>query len=352
MKKLDYIDALRGLAILGVIMVHTNQYGSSNLPSIIGKIINEGARGVQLFYLASAFTLFLSFKNRLTREKFPIRNFFLRRFFRIAPMYYLGICYYLFQDGLGPRYWLGDDTHITIFNILSNCTFLHGFNPYWITSLVPGGWSIAVEMTFYAVLPLLFSKIKNLNQSFNFFILSLFLKLFLKEFFSKFQVISNDRLWREYLFLYFPNQLPIFSLGIILYFIVIEKQTIRNISKNSFLIFGGLLLTELKTRIQFIFQNHIIFGIAFLLGGIALSRFKFIIIVNPIINYIGKISFSMYLLHFAVLHWLSVFHFVDYFNAAIINYITRFFIVSILTIIVSTLLYKIIEVPFKIWERE
>ena len=75
MKKLDYVDALRGIAILGVIMVHTSQYGHYNVPKIIANIIDQGARGVQLFYLASAFTLFLSFKNRLSREKSPIRNF-------------------------------------------------------------------------------------------------------------------------------------------------------------------------------------------------------------------------------------------------------------------------------------
>lgn len=347
MKKLDYIDALRGLAILGVIMVHTSQYGNFNVPHIISNIIAQGARGVQLFYLASAFTLFLSFKNRLTREKFPIRNFFLRRFFRIAPMYYLGICYYLFQDGLGPRYWLGNETHITVINIISNFTFLHGFNPYWITSLVPGGWSIGVEMTFYAVLPFLFSRVKNLNQAFIFFIFSIFVKLILQLFFMKFHLISDDRLWGEYLFLYFPSQLPVFCLGILLYFIIIENESIRNISGKSILVFSGLILAQLGTGIQFIFPNHILFSIGFLLLAFAISTFRFILIVNQIVNYIGKISFSMYLVHFAVLHWLTRLNFIDYLDSGTLNYIVRFSIVSVLTIFVSSILYKTIEVPFQ-----
>jgi peptidoglycan/LPS O-acetylase OafA/YrhL len=82
-------------------------------------------------------------------------------------MYYLGICYYLIQDGFGPRYFLENESHITTLNVLSNFTFLHGFNPYWITSLVPGGWSIAVEMTFYIILPFLFARIKRSVQFFN-----------------------------------------------------------------------------------------------------------------------------------------------------------------------------------------
>jgi peptidoglycan/LPS O-acetylase OafA/YrhL len=347
MKKLDYVDALRGLAILAVIMVHTAQYGLFNVPKIIANFIGQGARGVQLFYIASAFTLFLSFKNRLTKEKAPIKNFFLRRFFRIAPMYYIGICYYLLQDGFGPRYWLGDQTHITVLNIISNFTFLHGFNPYWITSLVPGGWSIAVEMTFYSVLPLLFSRVKNLNQAFSFFIFSIIVRALLQLFFMKFQLITDDSLWRNYLFLYFPSQLPVFCLGILLYFIITENESIRKISGKSILVFSGILLAQFSTGFQLFFPNHVLFGFGFLILGYGLSTFQFTLIVNPIVSYIGKISFSMYLVHFAVLHWLTQLNFIDYADNGTLNYVLRFSIVSVLTILISTIFYKTVEVPFQ-----
>jgi peptidoglycan/LPS O-acetylase OafA/YrhL len=54
----DYIDALRGLAVLGVIAVHTNQHGGFNVPQILRNITNNAQMGVQLFYIMSAFTLF------------------------------------------------------------------------------------------------------------------------------------------------------------------------------------------------------------------------------------------------------------------------------------------------------
>ena len=56
-------------------------------------LANKGKYGVQLFFIASAFTLFLS---RHRRSEVGNKNFFIRRFFRIAPMYYLGIILYLF----------------------------------------------------------------------------------------------------------------------------------------------------------------------------------------------------------------------------------------------------------------
>ena len=103
--KLKYIDALRGLAIMGVLIVHCGQKGFNDaLPDIIQSVILNGAHGVQLFYVASAFTLFISLANQDALGKNMWTHFFARRFFRIAPMYYLGICYYLWQDGFGERY--------------------------------------------------------------------------------------------------------------------------------------------------------------------------------------------------------------------------------------------------------
>ncbi len=347
MKKLDYVDSLRGLAILCVIMIHTNQFGNSSVPIILRKIIGEGARGVQLFYLASAFTLFLSFKNRCDKEKFPVRNFFIRRLFRIAPLYYLGIVYYIFQDGLGSRYWLGSEPHITVLNIISNFTFLHAFNPFWINSLVPGGWSIGVEMTFYAIFPLLFLKIKSLNQAFIFFIISILLRLLLQLEFEKFPLIMDSRLWNEYLFLYFPSQMPVFALGIILYFIIIENETSKAVSGKLIILMCGLMLVQLTLNTPYFFPHHILFGIGFLGLGIALSKFRFMLFVNPVINYIGRISFSMYLVHFAVLHWLAYYHFIDFFENGTVNYLTRLGLVFGLTVLLSGLLYRAIEIPFQ-----
>jgi len=262
-------------------------------------------------------------------------------------MYYLGIGYYLLQDGFGPRYYLGDATHITPLNIVSNITFLHGFNPYWINSLVPGGWSIGIEMMFYALLPLLFSKIKNLNQAFIFFVGSLLLKSFLYVLLIKVPLIGHERLWNDYLFFYFPNQLPVFSLGIIFYFLVIQNESVTTISGKWILLFSGLLIVQLATGTTGLIPTHVLLSIGFLLLGYALSNFKFKLIVNPVINHIGNISFSMYLVHFAVLYWLNKFNLVNFSGNGILNYAIRFSITLAITAAISTIFYYIIEIPFQ-----
>ncbi|GAB3561697.1 acyltransferase [Spirosoma luteolum] len=345
MKKLAFIDALRGLAILCVLMIHTDQYGTTSVARLPQLVIAQGMRGVQLFFLVSAFTLFYSFRHRSSADAKPIRNFYIRRFFRIAPLYYLGIVYYLFQEGLGPRYWLGDETHITPANIVANVLFLHGFNPYWITSVVPGGWSIAVEMLFYAVLPVLFFQVKKLNDAFTAFVMSLLLNAGLRALFTTFPLITDSRLWNDYLIMYLPSQLPVFCLGILLYFVVVANESIRQLSGRSILLLTGLLFAQLITGNQYLFPDYLVFSFGFLGLAYGLSQYRFVGFVNPVVNYIGTISFSLYLVHFAVLHGLTKLGLVDFVADGTLNYLIRFALVLTVSVGVASIVYRVVEVP-------
>lgn len=343
--KFKYIDSLRGLAVLAVIMVHCSQLGDSDhIPKKLMSIFSNGDKGVQLFFIASAFTLFLSLNYRNENSS---KNFFIKRFFRIAPMYYFAICYYLLQEGFGARYWLGDINHISFINIFSNITFTHGFCPYWINSLVPGGWTIAVEMLFYCFVPFLFKMIKNINHAFYFVLISLVVRIIFNYFLFRTPLINSEYLWQSFLFFYFPNQLPVFSLGILLYFMIFNE---KRIELNFIIPFLFSIFILLQLVGYDLFPKHFTFGVAFLLLAKALSQYEFKLFVNPVTVYLGKISFSMYLVHFAVIYWLNEFNFISYFSNdissfQILNFITRYILIVVLTVIISTFFYNIIELP-------
>jgi peptidoglycan/LPS O-acetylase OafA/YrhL len=325
-----------------VIFVHCSQHGLSP-GNLVLKIASFSARGVQLFFVASAFTLFLSYKNRKDKEEFPIRNFYLRRFFRIAPLYYLGIVYYLWQNGTGQNYALGDFGYISRANVISSGFFYNSLQPYWINSIVPGGWSISVEFIFYALLPLIFNYATNINKAFKFFLLSILLNCFLNLFFISHPLIAYSRLWTDFLFFYFPNQLPVFALGIIMYYLIMENKKVQ---PSLLFASGSLFLAGLATEFN-IFPGHILAAVAFVLVGYSLSVYKTKIIINPLLQNIGKLSFSMYLIHFAVLYWLQYFGHEDFVYNGKIDFVLRYGIVTILTAALSVVTYNLIEVPMQ-----
>ena len=350
--KYDYIDAMRGWAILGVVSAHCV---SQQLPILLRDIVGAGSIGVQLFFVVSACTLFLSLSARRSEKGF-IFNFFIRRIFRVAPLYYIAIIYFLFQDGLGPRYWLGDASGITVWNILSNIFFIHGINPYWINSLVPGGWSITDEVMFYSILPILFYMIRTINHAFYFFFASLFLKGILHLILSSTPLISEAVLWNSFLFFYFPNQLPVFLCGVLLFFFISTPQEQLKISPMVYLMFLLIVLFELFTK-KHVVSYHIKFGLAFVLMGYMLSLRPYSLLVNRFTRYVGKVSFGIYFTHFAVLHYLESWcqetwgrllggHWcVQYINRWGGPFLFQYCIVLLISLAVSSLLYYWIEIP-------
>ena len=343
--KLPYIDFLRGIAILMVIIVHTNQYSNGYHNVNLSRLTEYCARGVQLFFVLSAFTLYYSYHHRKTEQTHVFRSFFIRRIFRIAPMYYLGIIYYLIQNCIDKKYFLVADKNFSSLNVLSNFTFLNGFNPYWINDLVPGGWSVAVEFTFYAVLPVLFIMITNLNKALNFFLLSVILKSVAEFWLAKHNITGDNRIWTDFLFYYFPSQLPVFATGIITYFVVISKKNTAYETGKLLLILSVVLLYKVFTNYSLVFSDHIIFGVAFACVVVALSLFSHQVSFNPFVQYLGTLSFSMYLIHFAVLHWLVAFNLADFASNSIINFLIRLVIALSLTTFLSFLTYRFIEIP-------
>ena len=155
----SYLDGLRGIATLMVVAVHASQVvGNVRRGSFafewFGKYINEGARGVQLFFLLSAFTLFASSHERFMTELSPKRNFYIRRAFRIMPLWWLIILIFSLKDN-----WSFSQAMPSFFMYFGFIRFM----PH--SEVHPLGWTIFVEITFYILLPLLFITITNLRRS-------------------------------------------------------------------------------------------------------------------------------------------------------------------------------------------
>ena len=335
LKKLDFIDALRGYAILLVIFAHTGQMHPLDYPNIFQSLINFGPRGVQLFFLVSALTLFLTSEKRFGIDKRPYLSFFTRRFFRIAPLFYSGLLFYnLFSND-----------KITLEGIFANLFFIDAINPSWQSLyLVPGSWSISAEMIFYLFFPILFLKIKSLNQSVWFTIISLIFAVILKIIFLKFSFGYNLNIWGSFVPYVFPFSIPVFGIGICFFFIIFKKDC--KVGINALLASCVIILLMIIFEVRFLYTYFIV--ILFGLIASALSNGQSFLSSNFLIKYFGKISFSMYMVHFGIIEALNYFglHNLFAFNNSfelVIYFLVKFILVIVFTLFFSTLTFFSIE---------
>jgi peptidoglycan/LPS O-acetylase OafA/YrhL len=88
--RIDYIDGLRAVAVLAVILHHVaRQTGVSGLPA---RFVNEGAHGVDLFFVLSGFCLAFPTLVKVARNgmsSFDVADFGAKRLVRILPPFYI-----------------------------------------------------------------------------------------------------------------------------------------------------------------------------------------------------------------------------------------------------------------------
>ncbi len=350
----DFIDALRGYAILAVMAVHASQ-AAPDLLGVGRLLVDQGARGVQLFFVASALTLVLSWNSRND----GVIPFYLRRLFRIAPMFWLGILFFLWLDGFGPRYFAPNG--INGVSVLLTALFLHGWLPETITSVVPGGWSIAVEMTFYLMFPLFMLLVRGWRSAFVFFLSSVFISKLVFDYFWNHRAVYwpdvSDALVSTFLNLWFPTQLPVFAVGFLLFFFIRDcKGFISKPWLNALLFASVLSMVALALKPElagkFRLNTYTAYGVCFGVFAFCLADGAAKWLVNAPVRYLGKISFSAYLWHFAVLGTVGKLAAIGI-NPLSLMAATRgtlfffefFAYVVLVTGILSALTYKFVERP-------
>jgi peptidoglycan/LPS O-acetylase OafA/YrhL len=310
--KLDYVNAIRGIAILLVITLHVSRAAIKGLPDWFTYMCAKGSYGVQLFFVASAFTLFISYNNRLKKEgDHANRNFFIRRFFRISPMYYLAAIAYSIIFYFLPNY--NDGKPLAIWKVLANIFYVNEFIPGTINYVPPGGWSVGVEMVFYCCLPFLYLRVKSFKGALTWFI-ALTLGSFILKLAIRYALIhlsmnyQNPESW--FLYFWFPNQCPVFFLGIILFF-AIQQYKVENKAKACVAFLLSTLLLLIISYFMpvidpyFILPEHIIVAMFFAINVFLLAQQNMVLFNNKITRFLGEISFSLYLVHFIVVYALA-----------------------------------------------
>jgi peptidoglycan/LPS O-acetylase OafA/YrhL len=145
---LPVLDGLRGLAMLLVFLYHVVVYPPWRRPFAIGWI------GIELFFVLSGF-LITGLIVDSTGERHQLRNFYVRRALRILPLYYLVlavlyVCTWV-QGGPAAERVLGEQAWFWLLQSNLQMAFEGWYKPLYFAHF----WSLAHEIQFYAVWPLL-----------------------------------------------------------------------------------------------------------------------------------------------------------------------------------------------------
>jgi peptidoglycan/LPS O-acetylase OafA/YrhL len=337
-KRYAYIDAIRGYAILLVIAVHSSQY-FDDLPVAVRTLADQGARGVQLFFVASAMTLCMSWQARNDGAL----SFYIRRFFRIAPMYYLSIPLFLWTRGFGPSIYAPDG--IGWRHILMAATFTHGLMPDTITSVVPGSWSIADEMMFYSIFPLLMlgaDRIRFVAAALAAMAVAWVCFGIQRNAYAYAMHITDPgwrAAWGTFLYLWFVQQLPCFLFGMLAFKWMAEGRAVRRPAAIVLISLLAMVLVAFFPALPYIGRGGLStqYGFLFAIFALGLAHWQPWFLVNPVIGWIGKVSFSAYLVHLWLISTFAVPH---------ANYTEAFAALTAITVAISSITYLVIEEPF------
>lgn len=299
--RLKTLDFLRGLAILGVVAIHAAQNFPSHVKGLDFLFLN-GWVGVQIFFFVSAFTMCHMWRQR-EGEARPILNFYIRRVLRIAPPFWIAIPVYLAFEGFGPSFFAPHG--VGPWQITLTALFLHGLWPDAINSVVPGGWSIAVEMTFYAAFPFLIlafgaDRFAYLRLAIAVFLVNaLLLKSALSHAFLAGAFAGCADLVEFFAHNDFPTQAPIFLVGCFLFF-SLEKPLGWATAGWVALWIGLGALADHVVPVREFHYLLIYLGLAvFVYAALKLQ------LSSPAIEFFGRHSYAIYLAHFLVLEALS-----------------------------------------------
>lgn len=307
-----WLDGLRGIAAFWVLASHVQILsGMRWVP-----VLSWGALAVDVFMMLSGFLMAHLALSRLATEPWSHAttwtHFWTRRFFRIAPLYYVLLILALM---LGP--FLGDMRELiaaqwpqtatsphryldqSLGNALLHLSFIFGALPDYAFRTALPDWSIGLEMQFYLAFPLLFwlaGRITPIRAGLLGIGISATVLWFFPDYIARFEMPA-----------FLPMKLAVFMFGMWIAFGRHESK-MRPYLLASVVI--ALALCVLERGAQSVFRLALVVGMFYLMndGSLpwpsplanAVMRLREVLSSN-FARFLGDTSFGVYLIHLLIL---------------------------------------------------
>jgi len=327
-KRLDYLDSIRGIAALIVVISHIFkrfvEHNDVNYPllTFLFESLDLGRVGVIVFFIASGFVIPWSLKHDYPHA---LKAFAIKRFFRLYPAYWLSII---------AAVVIGIDNEvISIERILFNLTMIQ--KVFGSDSIIGVYWTLFIELIFYVICACLFYfRLLHKNKC---LIISLVL-------FSLGAVGSSVLTYYYHIRipLMLPQGLAVMFYGSLLcnYFIKKQVELKKPLIILTIFYFMSLFIAQniyYSDNWLIFFSSHLI---AFFVFFLLITKVK---LHNSLAVYLGRISYSWYLLHILIVK--AVFSLFGDFAFTTLGFYLVIATVLIGSILIADISYRLIEKP-------
>jgi peptidoglycan/LPS O-acetylase OafA/YrhL len=336
-----FLTGIRGFAALGVLMVHcTGSFKNQN--EILDSFLNFGRYGIVIFFVLSAFSLSISMHNNPPSNRRNLAHYWNRRFWRIFPLYAI-ICTaaWILINYTGIILSADGNSSSSLTDLLVHLTFLNAFNHEYAGSILGVEWTIQLEMLAYAFLPILYYKTQKQSWKMG-LLITIILYIVCKQESLSEAILPEEQTFFKHSFSLWKYFFA-FYIGTLAFNRILTNGTNSLTKDQSTSLSYGLIIflpafaAFFPTSEKLIVTLWVIGIIYTLLGATQRARFLF---ENRLILHIGKISFSIYLLHILIYQLLMPS------LEARLSPISAFLIFFTIVVSISTLSYKLIEEPF------
>lgn len=316
---------MRGLAALIVFFTHFSDITNWFDGALGG---GSGAYGVMLFFLLSGFLMsYLYLDKEFTGVN--ITSYFLARVGRVLPLYLLVVLcsYFLTVSGNDSLYNISDGNEL-----IAHLFFIYGESVLW---------SISPEVMFYFVFIFFWLLAKNRVGVIYVFITGFMALLF----FTNFPRIYGDINGVPYNVFNILRSLPYFFIGVI-FGLQYKSLSIPHYLKKHWFVLTLLLIplmypnftpvtSDAKTRMWLSYEvlfvmSSVFFCIVFLVPN------NNVLLANKLGDFMGKISYSLYLLHMPIILQVNKFN---------LSTELKLLLSLVLSILVAFMSYRYFEKP-------
>jgi len=311
--RIKEVDGLRAIALIAVLLFHAK----------LGKFVSGGFLGVDVFFVISGYVISLSLLRQIEADKFSFREFFIRRILRLVPP----LLFTLFMSNLFSI-WASTAEHrmrtadLSLSSLLSVSNFHLLFQsdyfdvsgrvkPYLHT------WSLSVEWQFYLSWALISKMIYSFCKTKNSRLTLICVLAATSLVFSEFYVRKYPT--RVFYMVYY--RYAEFMCGAIPAWNHFHNVKVHNeapasrtnyylLARNaiSVLFISFVILAFAKFDETMTFPGLSAIPVCLSTGIIICTSSGTIVgnvFLNPVIQYLGKISYSVYLVHWPILVFLE-----------------------------------------------